>query len=56
MLKFLVVSLLIVSYIDTIRIAKPSKNQVKGVHHDALWASIHTMAYGLAVAFILFDL
>lgn len=56
MLKILVVSLLIVSYIDTINIAIPKPEQIEGVRMDIMWATIHTLAYSLAIGIILFKL
>lgn len=54
MLGYIIVGLLLISYYDTITIAKPSKTQTEFVKIDVAYAVMHTLAYGLAVGYILF--
>ncbi|GGA31845.1 hypothetical protein GCM10011384_21750 [Psychrobacillus lasiicapitis] len=53
-LKIIIVILLLISYYDTISITKPNKTQTQFVKTDAFWAVLHTIAYGIAVGYVLF--
>lgn len=54
MFGYIIVGLLLLSYYDTLKIVIPDKTQTEFVKLDAFWSVLHTVAYGLAVGYILF--